>query len=163
MITKITFQKITLIILFIGLNFTNLSATKTRPLPHIENPDYITGDWFAQIDMPQDGITSLLEMNMLDNENCIIRLKFSGPFPSEEEYGKAKYKLEGSRLIITFLNEEEVIQLENIFDLENVYDINLTKDRLVILDNIQFRNVDVNFGRGYDKRGYAEIIFPENE
>lgn len=100
---------------------------------------------------------------MLDTENCVISIKFSGPHPTEEESGKAKYKLEGNRLIITFLNEEEVIKLENIFDLENVYDINFTKDRLVILNNDQFRNVDVNFGRGYENRGFAEIIFPEDD
>ncbi len=123
----------------------------------------IIGDWFAQIDIPQGEITSLMEMNMLDTENCVISIKFSGPHPTEEESGKAKYKLEGNRLIITFLNEEEVIKLENIFDLENVYDINFTKDRLVILNNDQFRNVDVNFGRGYENRGFAEIIFPEDD
>lgn len=60
------------------------------------------------------------------------------------------------------MNEEERIRTDNIFDMENTYDISLTKDKMTILDNRQFRNVDVNFGRGYEKRGFAVIIFPED-
>lgn len=44
------------------------------------------------------------------------------------------------------------------FGLENVYDVSLAPDRLVILKNRQFRGVDVNFGRGYQNRGFAKII-----
>lgn len=60
---------------------------------------------------------------------------------------------------MTFLNEEERIATDHIFGLENVYDVSLTPDRLVILKNRQFRGVDVNFGRGYQNRGFAKIIF----
>lgn len=127
------------------------------------NPKYIIGDWFAQIDLPQGEMTILMEMNIVDSENCVIKCKWSGPYPTEEESGKAKYRLNGNRLTITFLNEEERIRTDNIFDMENIYDITLTKDRLVILDNRQFRNVDVNFGRGYKNRGFAKIIFPEDD
>lgn len=159
---KDLFRRITLT-LFLAIAANVMIAQNKSNVHNIVNPEYIIGDWFAQIDMPQGEITCLMEMNMLDGENCVIWIKFSGSVPSEEESGKAKYKLEGNKLVIKFLNEEEVIKLENIFDLENVYDINLTKDRLVILNNEQFRNIDVNFGRGYENRGFAEIIFPEDD
>lgn len=127
------------------------------------NPRYIIDDWFAQIDLPQGEMTILVEMNIMDSENCEIKCRWSGPYPTEEESGKAKYRLEGNQLIITFLNEEERIRTDNIFDIENIYDIKLTKDKLVILDNRQFRNMDVNFGRGYQNRGFAEIIFTDDD
>lgn len=149
--------------LFRGITLTLFLAIAANVMIAQNKSMRIIGDWFAQIDMPQAEITCLMEMNILDGENCVIWIKFSGPYPSEEESGKAKYKLEGNKLVVTFLNEEEVIKLENIFDLENVYDISLSKDRLVILDNEQFRKVDVNFGRGYANRGFAEIIFPEDD
>lgn len=126
------------------------------------NKKYIIGDWFAQIDLPQEEMTILMEMSFLNKENCIIKCIWSGPYPTEEESGKAKWKLDGNKLVITFPNEEERIRTDNIFKMENIYDITLTKDKLVILSDPQFRNVDVNFGKGYDNRGFAEIIFPEN-
>lgn len=128
----------------------------------IVNPKNIIGDWFAQIDLPQAEMTVLMEMNIFDWENCVIKCRWSKPDRTKEEAGKAKYKLRGNQLIITFLNEEELIRTDNVFDMENIYDITLTKDKLTILDNRQFRNVDVDFGRGYEKRRFVEIIFPED-
>lgn len=139
-----------------------MTAENGRDVDSNVNPKYIIGDWFAQIDLPQDEMTILMEMNFLDKENCIIKCRWSGPYPTEEESGKAKWILDGNKLVITFPNEEERIRTDNIFKMENIYDIMLTKDNLVILSDPQFRNVDVNFGKGYNNRGFAEIIFPEN-
>ncbi len=121
----------------------------------------IIGNWVAQIDLPQSKLTILMNINILDQENCVIKCKWSVPNKEKKkETGRAKYYLDGNRLVITFLNNEEIIQTDNIFDKTNVYDISLTEDKLVILNNRQFRNVDVTFGRGYKNRGFAKIIFP---
>lgn len=130
--------------------------------PDTDSPikaECIIGDWFAQIDITQEEMTILMEINILDTKNCIINCRWSGPYPTEEESGKAKWKIDGNKLVITFPNEEERIRTDNIFDMKNIYHISLTKDKLVILNNPMFRNVDVNFGRGYENRGFAEIIF----
>ena len=150
------------LMLFLIMSIPMALARNGKDVQTIVNPTYIIGDWFAQIDLPQGEMTILMEMNILDSENCEIKCRWSGPYPTEEESGRAKYRLKGNQLIITFINEEERIRTDNIFDMENIYDITLTKDQLVILDNRQFRNVDVNFGRGYENRGFAEIIFPED-
>lgn len=121
----------------------------------------IIGDWFAQIDIPQNDLTILMEINIADSENCTVKCTWSGAFPTEEESGKAKYRFDGNQLTVTFLNEEERIATDHIFELENVYDVRLTPDRLIILKNPQFREVDVNFGRGYQNRGFAKIIFDD--
>lgn len=159
---KNLFRRITLMLL-LATAVPLMKAENGRDADSNVNPKYIIGDWFAQIDIPQGEMTILMEINILDDENCIIKCRWSGPYPTEEESGKAKWKLDGNKLVITFPNEEERIQTDNIFDMENIYDITLTKDKLVILDNRQFRNVDINFGQGYDNRGFAEIIFPEND
>lgn len=112
-----------------------------------------------QIDIPQNELTILMEINIADSENCTVKCTWSGGFPTEEESGKAKYRFDGKQLTVTFLNEEERIATDHIFGLENVYDVSLAPDSLVILKNRQFRGVDVNFGRGYQNRGFAKIIF----
>lgn len=150
------------VMLFIATTVPMMMAKNEVDAQCIVNTKHIIGDWFAQIDLPQGEMTILIEMNIRDSENCVIKCRWSGPYPTVEEAGKAKYRLRGNQLIITFLNEEERIRTDNIFDMENTYDISLTKDKMTILDNRQFRNVDVNFGRGYEKREFAVIIFPED-
>lgn len=159
---KKLFRGIT-VMFFIAISIPMMIAQTGNNVQSITNPMSIIGDWFAQIDIPQGEMTILMEMNILDSENCEIKCRWSGPYPTEVESGKAKYRLNGNQLVITFLNEEERIRTDNIFDMENTYEIALTKDKLIILDNRQFRNVDVNFGKGYDNRGFAEIIFPEDD
>lgn len=127
----------------------------------IDNAEWIVGKWVAEIDMPQAELKILMELNMKDRGNCTVKCKWSAPYESRKDSGKAKYRLCGNQLTITFLNDDEVIKTDHIFDLENVYDIRLEKNELVILNNRQFRNVDIHFGRGYKKRGFSEIIFPE--
>lgn len=138
------------IIALIGI----LIMSATASLRAATAADSIIGDWFAQIDIPQNELTILMEINIADSENCTVKCTWTGGFPTEEESGKAKYRFDGKQLTVTFLNEEE-----RIAGLENVYDVSLTPDRLVILKNRQFRGVDVNFGRGYQNRGFAKIIF----
>lgn len=165
---KSFFRKLVLVILFMGVAVPFLSARRTSSDTAVNNRASIIGDWFAEIilteGVPGDETTILMEMNFLDKKNCIIKCRWSGGcYPTEEDSGKARYKLEGNRLIITFLNKKELIRTDHIFDLRNVYDITLTKDSLVILKNRQFRDVDVNFGRGYENRGYTKVVFPEDE
>lgn len=132
------------IIALIGI----LIMSATASLRAATAADSIIGDWFAQIDIPQNELTILMEINIADSENCTVKCTWTGGFPTEEESGKAKYRFDGKQLTVTFLNEEERIATDNIFGLENVYDVSLAPDRLVILKNRQFRGVDVNFGRG---------------
>lgn len=143
------------IIALIGI----LIMSATASLRAATAADSIIGDWFAQIDIPQNELTILMEINIADSENCTVKCTWTGGFPTEEESGKAKYRFDGKQLTVIFLNEEERIATDNIFGLENVYDVSLAPDRLVILKNRQFRGVDVNFGRGYQNRGFAKIIF----
>lgn len=157
------YHHITLIGLFFVLSTFFVSAKRTESGVDNNDSENIIGDWFAQIDLPQDKATILLEFEIADKENCTIRCTWSGPYPTESESGKAKYKLNENKLIITFLNEEELIRTDHIFQMENIYNIKLTNDRLVIFDNRMFRNVDVIFGRGYGNRGFSKIIFPDNE
>lgn len=159
---KKLFRGITLV-LFLALAIPVIIAKNVRDADSSMNTKYIFGDWFAQIDIPQGEMTFLMEMNILDTKNCIIKCTWSGPYPTKEESGKAKWKLDGNKLVITFPNEEELITTDNVFDMENIYEISLTKDRLVILNSPQFRNVDLNFGLGYENRGFAKIIFPDDD
>lgn len=126
------------------------------------NKKYLVGDWFAQIDIPQGETRILMEINILDSKNCVIKCRWISPGATEKKSGKAKYRLKGNQLTITFLNEDELIRTDHIFNMKNIYDISLTRDNLVIHNNKQFRNVDITFGRGYNNRGFAEILFPED-
>lgn len=157
------FLRWTTLILFLVLAIPVMNGKKGSSADSSVTTKYIIGDWFAQVNMPQGDITFLMEMNILDTENCIIKCTWSGPYPTEEKSGKAKWKLDGDKLVITFLNEDERIRTDNIFDMENIYDISLKKNSLVIHNNPRFRNVDVKFGRGYKKRGFTEVIFPDDD
>ena len=141
---------------------SSISATPSQLADgptHSAKTDNIIGDWFAQIDIPQNDLVILLEFNLLDDENCVITGKWQCVSKSKEESGKAKYVFEGNTLIITFLNEDEIIRTDHVFYPENRYEVNFDGNKLTILNNRQFRNVDVNFGRGYENRGFAKIIF----
>lgn len=104
------------LMLFLIMSIPLALARNGKDVQTIVNPKYIIGDWFAQIDLPQGEMTILMEMNILDSENCEIKCIWSRPYPTEEESGKAKYRLKGNQLIITFINEEERIRTDNIFD-----------------------------------------------
>lgn len=122
----------------------------------------IIGDWYAQIDIPQNDLTILLNFNLSDNNNCVVNCRWSsmsGQISPIEESGKAKYTLNDNWLTITFLNQEEVIRTDHVFDLVNRYQIVLKDDKMVIVNNRQFRNVDVPFGNGAENLGHAQIIF----
>lgn len=151
------------LVVFSGYAKTSSDAGNKAQATAADTPSTdIKGDWFAQIDIPQNDLTILLEFNITDGRNCVVTGKWfdtTNPAHTEEESGRATYTLDGNRLTITFLNADEVIETDNVFDLVNVYDIRLENGRLTIVDNPQFRNVDVNFGRGYDNRGFAKIIF----
>lgn len=155
--------RVVALVLFLAVSVAVMMAKSESDTECNVNPEYIIGDWFAQIDIPQNEMTIQMEMNIIDGGNCMIKCTWSGPYPTEEESGNARWKLDGNKLIITFPNEEERIRTDHIFGMENIYDITLAKERLVIVNNRQFRNVDVNFGRGYENRGFAEIIFPEDD
>lgn len=120
----------------------------------------LSGEWVAQIDIPQNGLTIMLSLDFTDAENCIVDCKWIGDNGEmEEESGKAKYSLDDNRLTIDFLNEDERIQTDNVFRIHNVYDVKMEDGHLVIFNSRQFRNVDVIFGRGYADRGHSQIIF----
>lgn len=153
--------KIALAFILTGLTAFDMSAKGHKDVDPSQYYKYLQGDWFAQIDIPQNELTMLMEINFLDKENCVIKCRWSGKYPTEEESGKAKYRIEGNRLVITFLNEKEIIRTDHIFDKENIYDIRVSKNKFVILKNRQFRYVDIYFGKGYDNRGFSEIIFPD--
>lgn len=159
---KNLFRGITLMLL-LATAVQLMTAENGRYVDSNVNPKYIIGDWFTQIDIPQGEMTILMEMNILDDENCIIKCTWSGPYPTKEESGKAKWKLDGNKLVITFPNEEERIRTDNVFHMENIYHISQTKDKLVLINNPQFRNVEVLFGRGYENRGFTKIIFPDDD
>lgn len=93
------------IIALIGI----LIMSTTASLRAATAADSIIGDWFAQIDIPQNELTILMEINIADSENCTVKCTWSGGFPTEEESGKAKYRFDGKQLTVTFLNEEERI------------------------------------------------------
>lgn len=99
----------------------------------------------------------------MDDENCEIKCRWFNEYLSEEESGKARYKVTGDEPVITFLNEDEVIRTDNVFKRVNRYKVKLQGDELIIKNNRQFRFVDVTFGKGYDNRGFATILFPEED
>lgn len=78
------------IIALIGI----LIMSTTASLRAATAADSIIGDWFAQIDIPQNELTILMEINIADSENCTVKCTWSGGFPTEEESGKAKYRFD---------------------------------------------------------------------
>lgn len=120
----------------------------------------LIGEWFAQIDIPQNDLTILLEFDFLNSDDCVVKCKWmSENRATKEESGKAKYIMTNNQLIITFLNEDELIRYDHVFMMKNVYDIKRENGRFVIVNNRMFRNVDVPFGKGYENRGFAKILF----
>ena len=122
----------------------------------------LSGDWVAQINIPQNELTIILSLNFLDAESCIVTGKWIGDNGmSEVDSGIAKYTLKNNQLEIAFINEDELIRTDHVFEMHNVYDVKMVNGQLVIFNSRQFRNVDVYFGKGYANRGYCEIIFPD--
>lgn len=150
------------IIVLLFIIFTAVTmASSANSTANVEKSD-LSGDWVAQINIPQNELTIILSLNFLDGESCIVTSKWIGDNGmSEVDSGIAKYILKNNKLIIDFINEDERIRTENVFEMHNVYDVKMVKGQLVIFNSRQFRNVDVYFGKGYANRGYCEIIFPD--
>lgn len=123
----------------------------------------LQGDWFAQIDIPDNQLTVLLEFNLSGQSECVVNCAWidssNGEVESEAS-GKATYRVvDGDKLEIKFLNKDELITEDNIFEMTNIYNFELRGDKMIILDNPQFRNVDIEFGKGFDNRGFSTITF----
>lgn len=124
------------------------------------NPKNLIGNWVAQINIPQSKMTILLEFDFLNKADCVIKCKWTKSDYSIFKYGRAKYELSDKQLTVTFLNKDEFIHRDNIFKFKNVYNIDFQEDKLLILGDSTYRNPDWCFGRGYENRGFATIIFP---
>lgn len=123
----------------------------------------LQGDWFAQIDIPDNALTILLEFNLSGNSDCEIKCAWidseSGELESEAS-GKATYSvIDGDKLEIKFLNRDELIREDNIFEMTNTYNFTIKGDKMIISDSPQFRNVDIEFGKGFENRGVSTIRF----
>ena len=123
----------------------------------------LQGDWFAQIDIPDNRLTIVLEFNLSGESECVIKCAWIDSENEEvkvEASGKATYRVvDGDKLEIKFLNSDERIREDNIFAMTNIYNFELRGDKMIILDNPQFRNVDIEFGKGYDNREFSTITF----
>lgn len=139
---------------------TNVSA-KVNTLEQTRNltNDSIIGHWVSEIDCPQNDMTMLFELNFSDDGRCMIKCKWFYSKESKEASGKATYNLSGNLLMIKFLNDKEVIHKDNIFKQNNIFSIKIEKGKLIIENSPQFRNIDINFGRGYKDRGFSKIVF----
>ena len=144
----------------IAYQSTKVSA-KVNTLEQIQNltNESIIGFWVSEIDCPQNDMTMIFELNFSDDGRCIVKCKWFYKEESKEALGKATYGLTNNKLIINFLNEKEVIRMDNIFEQRNIYNIKFKDGKLVIENSPQFRNIDINFGRGYKNRGFSKIVF----
>ena len=140
-----------------------LSALSLTAVADDYDMSLIEGDWFSQIDIPQNKLTIILEFNLMPDSDCIVNVTWRSQDGSRElkKTGKAKYRTEGSQLLIEFLNEGEWIRTDHVFDMLNRYDFYMSADHnnLIITNSPQFRRVDVTFGKGYSNRGFSKIIF----
>ncbi len=74
------------IIALIGI----LIMSATASLRAATAADSIIGDWFAQIDIPQNELTILMEINIADSENCTVKCTWSGGFPHRGRVGQSQ-------------------------------------------------------------------------
>lgn len=123
----------------------------------------VEGDWFAQIDIPDNDLTILLEFNLMKNSECVVNCEWIDTESRSTEAkasGNATYRvINDNELEIKFLNEKERIREDNIFDMTNIYRFRMQDGKMIILDNSQFRNVDITFGKGFENRGISTITF----
>ncbi|MCM1006138.1 MAG: hypothetical protein NC402_07565 [Prevotella sp.] len=124
-----------------------------------DKEDGIIGDWYAEIYIPQNDLAIELEFNFNENKECEVKATWTKNSSSETERGRAEYSLRGNRLSIDFLNEDELITKDNVFSMHNTYDIELDGDRMTILNSPEFRNQDIQFGRGAENIGRNNITF----
>lgn len=138
-----------------GTSETNVPADNRPSKPSL------TGDWFAQIDIPQNDLVIILEFNFTSVSDCTITCTWKRKGgETVTKKGKAKYrKLKSDTLEIKFLNEKEWIRYDHVFDMVNTYRYTFRNGKFVILPHRQFRNTEVIFGKGYKNRGYSKIIF----
>lgn len=155
---------LSLVLLFAAVLPACTSAGKSEKAVPEENQSSapsLKGDWFAQIDIPQNNLVIILEFNFTSSTDCTVTCTWKGKSNGPViKTGKAKYRLfEPDMLEIKFLNEDEWIRYDHVFDMENTYQYTIRDGKLVILPHRQFRGTEVVFGKGFDNRGYSEIIF----
>lgn len=143
---------------------TYTSAGTLEPnMPRDNRPSKpsLIGDWFAQIDIPQNNLVIILEFNFTSATDCTVTCTWKkAGGKSVIKKGKAKYYiLENNTLEIKFLNKDEWIRYDNVFDMVNTYQYTFRNGKFVILPHRQFRNTEVIFGKGYNNRGYSKITF----
>lgn len=146
------------ILLTVGLYCYSAPSPETNPI----TAQTIVGDWFAQIDIPQNNLTIDLQFNLKADQSCVVKCSWSeiDGVTAIQHSGNAHYKvLTGNQLVIEFDSEDQLITFDHIFKMVNTYDFYMDEDKMVIYDCRAFRNVDVTFGKGYDNRGFAKIIF----
>lgn len=122
----------------------------------------IVGNWWAQVDIPQNNLTIYMNFNLKTDGHGVVAVEWKGTDGRERERsesGKVSYCVAGDKLKIEFESPEELIKTDHIFRMVNEYRFTLEGEQLIIKDEPMFRYTDIVFGKGYENRGRAEIIF----
>lgn len=129
---------------------------------YISMNEAVVGNWWAQVDIPQNNLTIYMNFNLKVDGQGVVAVEWKGTDGrgrERSERGKVSYCVAGDKLKIEFESPEELIKTDHIFRMVNEYRFALEGDRLTIKDEPMFRHTDIVFGKGFENRGRAEIIF----